>query len=57
MRKNSKAVEKNEDDKNDETENESDEKKILDYSGGFPEYTPKHKCLVKKHLTLEMYNK
>ena len=30
---------------------------IQEYSGGWPQWTDKHKCLVKKHLTPEMYGR
>jgi len=30
---------------------------MIEYSGGYPEWTDKHKCLVKKHMTKEMYER
>lgn len=29
--------------------------KMLDYSGGYPEFTDDHKCLLKHHLSESMY--
>lgn len=41
----------------DDHEQGADEQQILEYDGGFSEWSPKHRCLVKEHLTVEMHNK
>lgn len=58
LRKNSKAMPDDTDgEMKDDHEQGADEQQILEYDGGFPEWSPKHRCLVKEHLTVEMYNK
>jgi len=41
----------------DKSEKKSSKPGMQEYHGGYPQWTDKHKCLVKKHLTPEMYNR
>ena len=58
LRKNGKAMPDDTDGKmKNDHEQGADEQQILEYDGGFSEWSPKHRCLVKEHLTVEMHNK